>query len=60
MWWAGAAPGGEPVGDGLLLGQISAAELADEDAVRAYARLLAAAYLDQDAGLQAPYFDLAR
>lgn len=58
--WAGAAPGGEPVGDGLLLGQISAAELADEDAVGAYARLLAAAYLDQDAGLRPPYFDLAR
>jgi hypothetical protein len=58
--WVGAAPSGEPVGDGLLLGQISAAELADEDAVGAYARLLAAAYLDQDAGLRPPYFDLAR
>jgi hypothetical protein len=58
--WVGAAPGGEAVGDGLLLGQISAEELADEDGLGTYARLLAAAYLDQDAGLRPPYFDLAR
>lgn len=58
--WAGTFPGGEPVGDGLLLGQISSADLADEETVGAYARLLAAAYLDQDAGLRPPYFDLAR
>ncbi|WP_208027654.1 BrxE family protein [Rhabdothermincola sediminis] len=56
----GAHPGGEPVGDGLLLGQISAEELADPAGLGAYARLLAAAYLDQDAGLRPPYFDLAR
>jgi hypothetical protein len=58
--WAGDPPEGEPVGNGLLLGQISSAELADEGALGAYARLLAAAYLDQDASLRPPYFDLAR
>lgn len=58
--WAGTESTGEPVGDGLLLGQISADELADEATIGAYARLLAAAYLGQDAGLRPPYFDLAR
>lgn len=58
--WAGAAPGGEPVGDGLLLGQISANELANGDNIGAFARLLAAAYLHQDASLRPPYFDLTR
>ncbi len=57
--WTGDAPGGEPVGDGLLLGQISVTDLADDNTVSAYARLLAAAYLEQDAGLRPPYFDLA-
>ena len=58
--WAGVAPAGEPVGDGLLLGQISEAEITDEGTVCAYARMLAAAYLDQDASLRPPYFDQAR
>lgn len=58
--WAGTDPGGDQVGNGLLLGQIAPAELADEEAVGAYARLLAAAYLDQSTNLRPPYFDLAR
>jgi hypothetical protein len=58
--WAGTSSGGEVVGEGLLLGQISAAELSDDDAVGSYARLLAAAYLDQDTALRPPYFDLRR
>jgi hypothetical protein len=58
-YWAGAPPGGERVGNGLLLGQISPAELADEDSVCAFARMLASAYLDQGADLRPPYFDQA-
>lgn len=56
--WVGESPGGESVGEGLLLGQISQSELDDDTEMLSYARLLAAAYLDQDAGLRPPYFDL--
>ena len=44
----------------LLLGQISAEELDEEASLHSYARLLAAAYVDQDAHLRPPYFDLRR
>ena len=58
--WAGDSPGGELVGEGLLLGQVSRLELEDDAQLLAYARLLTAAYLDQEAGLRPPYFDLKR
>jgi hypothetical protein len=58
--WAGNIPSGEVVGEGLLLGQISAEELDEEASLHSYARLLAAAYVDQDAHLRPPYFDLRR
>ncbi|OBH94312.1 BrxE family protein [Mycobacterium sp. E2733] len=56
--WSGEMPGGELVGEGRLLGQVTSAELDEHDALLPYARLLAAAYLDQDARLRPPYFDL--
>jgi hypothetical protein len=56
--WAGINSGGELIGEGLLLGQLTQAELEDEEELLPYARLLAAAYLDQDASLRPPYFDL--
>jgi hypothetical protein len=58
--WVGDSPGGEPVGDGLLLGQISQSELEDEAELLPYARLLVAAYIDQAGTLRPPYFDLTR
>jgi hypothetical protein len=58
--WAGDSAGGEQVGEGLLLGQVTQLELDDQDRLLPYACLLAAAYLDQDAGLRPPYFDLKR
>ncbi len=58
--WAGDSPGGELIGEGLLLGQLTQAEMANDDAMLSYARLLAAAYLDQEASLRPPYFDLKR
>jgi len=58
--WAGDSPGGELVGEGLLLGQVSQSELDDDGQMLTYARLLTAAYLDQEAGLRPPYFDLKR
>jgi hypothetical protein len=56
--WAGENPGGEPIGEGLLLGQLTQLELTDNDALLPYARLLTAAYLGQDASFRPPYFDL--
>ena len=56
-WTQGATPTGEPVGDGLLLGKLGPDELDGEQTI-GLARLLAAAYLDQDATLRPPYFDL--
>lgn len=58
--WAGESPRGEHVGEGLLLGQVAQSELEDHVQLLPYARLLAASYLDQDAGLRPPYFDLKR
>lgn len=58
--WSGGSPGGDLVGEGLLLGQISQSELEDESELLSYARMLSAAYLGQDAGLNPPYFDLRR
>jgi hypothetical protein len=58
--WSGESPQGESVGQGLLLGQISQLELDDDTKLLGYARLLTAAYLDQDATLRPPYFDLMR
>ena len=58
--WAGDSPRGELIGEGLLLGQVTQAELENDDDLLPYARMLAAAYLGQDAGLRPPYFDLKR
>lgn len=55
---AGNSPGGERIGEGLRLGQLTQAELDNEEALLPYARLLTAAYLDQGTGLHPPYFDL--
>lgn len=58
--WAGVEPSGERIGEGLLLGQVTEDELEEPHQLLPYARLLAAAYLPQDAGLRPPYFDLKR
>jgi hypothetical protein len=58
--WAGESPGGELVGEGLLLGQLAQPELDDESQLLSVARLLAAAYLDQETVLHPPYFDVMR
>jgi hypothetical protein len=60
--WAGQgkARGGEPLGEGLLVGRMTAIELADPLALQRTAQILAAAYLDRTGPLQPPYFDLAR
>jgi hypothetical protein len=60
-WCGSAQPGrGEALGDGLLLGRLTAMEVADPATLLPTARLLAAAYLDQTGPLRPPYFDLAR
>ena len=51
---------GESLGSGLLLGRLSGEELDDPAASMRIGRQLCAAYLDQAAPLQVPYFDLAR
>ncbi|CAJ1501179.1 BrxE family protein [[Mycobacterium] burgundiense] len=56
--WAGDAPVGEPIGEGLLLGQLTDEELMNDESSLTYAKLLAAAYLAQDSNLRPPYFDL--
>ncbi len=60
--WCGAAQqgSGEPLGDGLLLGRLTSAEIVDPATLQHTARLLAAAYLNQTGPLRPPYFDLAR
>jgi hypothetical protein len=60
--WCGAVepPPAEPLGDGLLLGRLTAAEVDDPATLHQTARLLAIAYLDQTGPLKPPYFDLAR
>jgi hypothetical protein len=56
--WAGDAAGGESIGEGLLLGQLTSDELTNDKSSIPYANLLAAAYIDQDSALRPPYFDL--
>ena len=58
--WAGDSPGGGLIGEGLLLGQLTHAELENDGELLPYARLLTAAYLDPDADFRPPYFDLER
>ena len=60
--WSGQsqAPWGEPLGEGLLLGRMTASELADPPTLQHAAQVLATSYLDQTGPLRPPYFDLAR
>jgi hypothetical protein len=60
--WCGStdSPRGKPLGEGLLVGRITATELAEPATLHQIARLLAGAYLDQGPQLRPPYFDLAR
>lgn len=59
-WCGSEVPHGEALGDGLLLGRMSMAELSDTSAVLRAGRVLAATYIDQTGWLRPPYFDLAR
>ena len=60
-WCDGPKPlRAEALGDGLLLGRLTSAQLAEEATLQQTARLLAAAYIDQTGPLRPPYFDLAR
>jgi len=54
------APRGECLGEGLLVGRMTAIELAEVSKLKSTAQVLAAAYLDQTGPLRPPYFDLAR
>ena len=60
--WCGAAepPPAEPLGNGLLLGRLTTAEVEDPATLLQTACLLTVAYLDQDDPLRPPYFDFAR
>jgi hypothetical protein len=60
--WSGQreAPQGEPLGEVILLGRMTAIDLADLPTLRRAAQVLAAAYLGQTGPLRPPYFDLAR
>ena len=60
--WCGSADQtrGEHLGDGLLLGRLSAAEIADPATLDQTVRLLAATYLGQTEVLRPPYFDISR
>jgi hypothetical protein len=60
--WSGhtQAPGGERLGEGLLVGRVTAAALVDPSELKSAAQILTAAYLDQTGPLRPPYFDLAR
>ena len=60
--WSGErqAPRGEHLGEGLLVGRVTAMELADPSMLKSTVQVLAAAYLDQTGPLHPPYFDLAR
>jgi hypothetical protein len=60
--WCGRsdAGSGETLGVGILLGRLSAANIADPSTIYQYAHLLTAAYVDQTGPLRPPYFDLAR
>jgi hypothetical protein len=60
--WSGQSqpPRGERLGEGLLVGRMTAIELADPPTLQGVAQVLTAAYLDQIGPLRPPYFDLAR
>lgn len=60
--WCGTVepPKAELLGNGLLLGRLTAAEVDDASTLHQIACLLAGAYLDQTGPLRPPYFDLAR
>ena len=60
--WSGhsRAPQGEHLGEGLLLGRMTAIDLTDPPAIQRAAHMLTAAYLEQAGPLSPPYFDLAR
>ncbi len=53
-------PGGETLGNGLLLGRLSSTDLDEPAMLLQTARLLGASYVDQTGALRPPYFDLAR
>jgi hypothetical protein len=50
----------EVLGEGLLLGRLTATQIADPAQLEQTARLLTAAYIDQTGPLRPPYFDLTR
>ncbi len=60
--WSGQSepPQGEPLGEGMLLGRMTAIDLSALPTLRRAAEVLAAAYLGQIGPLRPPYFDLAR
>lgn len=60
-WCDGAArTQGKALGDGLLLGRLSASDIANTTTLLRTAQLLGAAYVDQTGSLRPPYFDLSR
>jgi hypothetical protein len=59
-WCGTTRTSGEQIGDGLHLGRLSAAEIADPVSMREAVRMLAAAYVEQIGPLRPPYFDRAR
>jgi hypothetical protein len=60
--WSGGIDSleGESLGNGLLLGRLSSADLEDQGVLLQSARHLCVSYLDQTGALRPPYFDLAR
>ncbi|MHB8660003.1 MAG: BrxE family protein [Solirubrobacteraceae bacterium] len=60
--WSGGieSPEGESLGNGLLLGRLSSADLEDHGVLLQTARRLSVSYLGQTGVLRPPYFDLAR
>jgi hypothetical protein len=60
--WSGQSepPPGEHLGEGMLLGRITAIDLSDKPTLHRAAQVLAAGYLGQIGPLRPPYFDLAR
>jgi hypothetical protein len=54
---AGRQPAAEVVGDGLRLGEVSTADMSDENGLISIARDLAACYLRIGEPFRAPYFD---
>jgi hypothetical protein len=57
---SGIQPRGEPVAAGLRLGEMRPRDFDDDQRLDEVLRHLAAAYLNQDADFQPPYFDLMR